>query len=188
LKRIDYEKLYDMEVEARRGERLLLHCCCAPCATSVIERLKGNFDITLYYFNPNIMPKAEHDLRLENLKKLADHHGLPLIAEPYDVAGYLSVIRGTENQPEGKERCDRCIAFRIDRAYDYAISHGFTLFTTTLSASSRKNAEKINAYGESVGGKYWLHGDFKKRDAYLITANKCAELGIYRQEYCGCKL
>ena len=188
MNKVDYDKLFIAECAQKKGARLLLHCCCAPCATSVIERLKDSFEVTLYYFNPNIMPKSEYDLRAENLKKLAEINKLPLIIEDYQPECFLSFASDMKDCPEGGSRCASCIKMRIDRTCQYATEHGFDLFCSTLSVSPHKNAVIINAFGESADKDKWLHNDFKKRNGFLRSTELCREYGIYRQSYCGCRL
>ena len=188
MNKIDYDKLFEAEKEKKRGAKLLLHCCCAPCATSVIERLYKDFSVTLYYYNPNIMPKEEYDLRAENLKKLADIYSLGLIVEEYKPEEFLHFANDMKDAPEGGARCQRCIALRLDATKNYAEQNGFDLFTSTLTVSPHKNAQMINEYGESIGKERWLHSDFKKKNGFLRSTELSKQYGIYRQNYCGCKL
>lgn len=188
MNKIDYDKIFEAEAQAKRGAKLLLHCCCAPCATSVIERVKQNFDVTLYYYNPNIMPEEEYFLRAENLKKLADIHGLPLVIEEYDNREFLDFAIDMKECKEGGARCEKCIKLRLDKTLAYAKANGFNLFTTTLTVSPHKNAQMINEYGLSVAKGVYLPADFKKKNGFLRSTELCREYDIYRQSYCGCKL
>lgn len=183
----NYNKLMQQEISSFGYKpKLLLHCCCAPCSSAVIERLKDFFDLTFYFYNPNIYPQSEFELRKEEFKKL----GVVVVDEGYNHQEYLNAVVGTENEPEGGQRCHICIAQRMDKAFEYAKQNGFDVVTTTLSISPHKDAEFINQTGEALMQKYnikFLHSDFKKENGYLRSIEICKQLGIYRQEYCGCE-
>lgn len=170
--------------------KLLLHCCCAPCATAVIERLSG-YDITLLFYNPNIRPSQEHDRRLDELRKLADVLGLPFveIVEKEGVEAFGAIYRGREDLPEKSERCYLCYELRLKRTQKYAQENGFDLFCTTLSVSPLKNAQWINEIGKRLENEKikFLEADFKKRDGYLRSVQLSKQYGLKRQNYCGCK-
>ena len=166
--------------------KLLLHCCCAPCSSAVIERLKEFFDITFFYFNPNTYPESEYDLRASEFEKL----GVKIVKVEYNHEEFLNLIKGKEQDVEGGDRCKICIAFRMDKTFAYAVENNFEVVTTTLSISPHKDAEFINNIGESFEKKYgikYLHADFKKENGYLRSIQICKDLGIYRQDYCGCE-
>lgn len=166
--------------------RLLLHCCCAPCSSAVIERIKEFFNITFYYYNPNIFPKEEYILRQNEFKKL----GVDVVAEEYNHNEFLNVVKGLENEPEGGSRCKICIAQRINKCFEYARLNNYDYVTTTLSISPHKDCEFINELGEQLQQKFgvkYLYADFKKQNGYLRSIQLCKELGIYRQDYCGCE-
>ena len=166
--------------------KLLLHCCCAPCSSAVIERIKEFFDITFYYYNPNIFPKEEYDLRSKEFEKL----GVKVVSAAYNHNDFLEVVKGKENEKEGGIRCQVCIAKRLDQTFQYAVENNFDVVTTTLSISPHKDCEYINLLGERLQEKYgvkYLHADFKKQNGYLRSIQICKELGIYRQDYCGCE-
>ncbi len=172
-----------------RAERVLLHCCCAPCATSVVERILPHATPTLYWFNPNIQPLDEQDKRLGELKKLARIHSLELIAEESADECFTDAVRGFEDQPEGGARCPLCFALRLRKTAQRAKELGFDAFATTLTVSPHKNAELINTIGfklEEETGVKWIPADFKKRNGYLRSTQISRELGLYRQDYCGC--
>lgn len=174
-------------------KKLLLHCCCAPCATSVIERLlnEEDFDITLYFSNSNIMPEDEYIKRLNELKKLANIHNLPLIVDVYVTSDYMLAIKGFESMGEGSIRCDKCIYYRLERTAEYAKNNGFDCFCTTLTVSPHKNAEHINNSGLELSSIFdieFLVRDFKKRDGFKRSIELCKLYNIYRQTYCGCGL
>ena len=173
-----------------RKARLLLHACCAPCASWPLEALSDRLEITVYYYNPNIMPREEYEKRLGEFRKL-QRYPFRLIAEPWENEAYLAAVRGREGDPEGGERCALCFRLRLGRTAEKAKAEGFDFFTTTLTVSPHKNAELINAIGMELGercGAVWLPSDFKKREGYKRSIEICRELGIYRQNYCGCRL
>ncbi len=171
--------------------RLLLHICCAPCGSYVLEYLSDYFEITLYYYNPNISPKAEFEYRLSELGRfIAETDSrLSVVAGEYEPEKFLEIARGREAEPEGGERCFLCYRQRLLRSGEYAAAHGFDYFTTTLSISPFKNAEKLNEIGkevsESVGVEY-LFSDFKKKNGYKRSIELSRQHGLYRQDYCGC--
>ena len=180
---------------------LLLHACCAPCSSYVIEYLASYFDISIYYYNPNIHPRQEYERRLHELESFlprfppALENRVRLIRANYDVREFEDAVRITENpelasEAERGERCRRCYELRIKHAYEYAREHSFDWFTTTLSISPFKDADKINNIGEKLeasGGPRFLTGDFKKRNGFKRSLEISKEYGMYRQEYCGCK-
>ena len=171
--------------------RLLLHCCCAPCSTAVLERLHQHFDITVFYDNPNIDTAAEHDLRARELKTFTARSVLAdeAVIQPYDPASYYAAVCGLEQEPEGGARCERCFALRLRNAARYAAAHGYDYYTTTLTISPMKNAALLNALGEQMGQEEnipFLNSDFKKRGGYLRSTELSRQYGIYRQDYCGC--
>jgi len=185
--KIDYNKLMHKEISSF-GEKpkLLLHCCCAPCSSAVIEKLKNYFDITYFYYNPNIFPEEEYKLRKDEFVKL----GVNVVELKYNHNEFLNVVAGYENEKEGGARCRICIAQRLDKAFEYAVNNNYEIVTTTLSISPHKDAEFINKLGENLQEKYgikYLHADFKKENGYLNSINICKEKGIYRQDYCGCE-
>ena len=185
--KINYDKVMQQEISSFGDKpKLLLHCCCAPCSSAVIERIKEYFDITFYYYNPNIFPMDEFELRKGEFKKL----GVNVVSELYNHDSFLKLVKGKENEREGGARCKICIAERLDKTFQYAIENNFDVVTTTLSISPHKDCEFINLLGESLQEKYgikYLHADFKKQNGYLRSIEICKELGIYRQDYCGCE-
>ncbi len=172
--------------------RLLLHACCAPCASSVLERLYPHFRVTLYYFNPNIYPEEEYEKRAGEFPKLLRAAGMEdveLILPAYGPGEFFEAAKGFEAAPEGGERCERCFDLRLSQTAKLAKEGGYDFFCTTLTVSPHKNARSINAIGERLGGEWgvrWLPSDFKKRDGYLRSIRLCREYGIYRQCFCGC--
>lgn len=183
------------EIPAWEVPRLLLHSCCGPCSTAVLEQLVPHFEIVLFYYNPNIAPAEEFARRLETqkqlLEKLTHPHPLTLIAPSYDDAPFREAVRGAEDTPEMGERCEKCIAQRMHEALNAAIAYRCDFFTTTLSVSPHKNAPYINACGESLEEGQpvrYLPADFKKRGGYARSVALSAEYELYRQDYCGCPM
>ena len=170
--------------------RLLLHSCCGPCSSYVLEYLTRYFEVFLSYYNPNIQPREEYELRLENqLCVLGRIPGVTLVPCGYDGGAYDEAVRGLEDEPEGGARCTECFKLRLDFAAREAKRLGCDYFATTLTVSPHKDAQRINAIGEALAGKYgvkWLPGDFKKRDGYKRSIELSREFGLYRQDYCGC--
>lgn len=183
----DYNKIMQKEISSFDGKpKLLLHCCCAPCSSAVIEKLCDFFDITFYFFNPNIFPKEEYDKRGKEFEKL----GVKIVFVDYDHKEFLDVVSGHESDPEGGDRCKICIAQRMKKAFEYAKNNNFDVVTTTLSISPHKDCEYINKVGEKFEQAYqikYLHADFKKENGYLRSIQICKQLGVYRQDYCGCE-
>jgi predicted adenine nucleotide alpha hydrolase (AANH) superfamily ATPase len=174
---------------------LLLHSCCGPCSTAVLEQLVPYFEIVLFYYNPNIAPEAEFYRRLETQKQVIDAvqhpHPITLLVPPYDDAEFWAAVRGAEHTPEMGERCERCIGQRMREAAIAARETGCGLFTTTLTVSPHKNAPFINACGEQLAGEYgvrYLPADFKKGGGYARSVALSGEYGLYRQDYCGCPM
>lgn len=173
--------------------KLLLHSCCGPCSTAVLECLTPHFEIMLYYYNPCIAPEAEFLRRLETQKQLLARmepvHPITLITPRYDNNEYISAVGDAYHTSEGGERCRRCISQRMTEAAKAAIAYGCDWFTTTLSVSPHKNAPYINACGERLEGEYpirFLPSDFKKRGGYARSIALSHEFSLYRQDYCGC--
>lgn len=172
--------------------RLLLHCCCGPCATAVIEKLLPHFEITLFYYNPNTYPESEYLKRFETLEKYAVDAGLHVgvIKAEYRPEEYFEAIKGFEDTSEGGARCSACIEMRLSATADYAAAHGFGYFASTLSVSPMKNQTVINEAGfrqEKRTGVKYLVNDFKKNDGYKRSVEISKEYGLYRQNYCGCE-
>ena len=187
----NYQLELDVLLSRLEGRpRLLLHSCCGPCSSHVLEYLTRYFEVCLSYYNPNIQPREEYELRLENqLKVLERIPGVTLAPCGYDGGAYDEAVRGLENEPEGGARCTECFALRLDFAARAAKRLGCDYFATTLTVSPHKDAQRINAIGEALAGKYgvkWLPADFKKRDGYKRSIELSREFGLYRQNYCGC--
>lgn len=174
-------------------QKLLLHVCCAPCASSVIERLKKEnlYNITLFFSNSNILPEEEYKKRKQALIDFVEevHPEIPIIFDEYNIGEFRNSVKGLEELKEGSIRCDACILFRLNRTAEYAKNNGYDVFATTLTVSPHKNAEKINEIGNTLADKYkinYLESNFKKQNGYLRSIELCKEYNIYRQTYCGC--
>ena len=172
---------------------LLLHACCAPCSSYVLEYLSKTFDITLLFYNPNIAPEEEYIFRENELRRLIGEMPLPagitVISLQYDPQEFYSMTEGLEHLAEGGERCKKCYALRMTEAAHAAAEGGFDYFTTTLSISPHKNAEWINEIGEELEARYGvrhLPSDFKKKNGYKRSCALSEQYGLYRQDYCGC--
>ncbi len=184
---------YVISQSAMVKPRLLLHACCGPCASSVLEYLTVHFDVTVLFYNPNIMPKDEFMLRLDALKVVISHfEGVKLIVPPQAENEYASLIAGLEDTPEGGQRCTQCFSLRLGYSAKYMAEHrdDFDFFATTLTVSPHKNATIINCIGKQFATEYnveYLCSNFKKKDGYLRSTKLSKEWNIYRQTYCGCK-
>lgn len=202
---------FDAEIQHIRQEiiagspkpTLLLHVCCGPCSSAVIEQLSEVFQVTLYYYNPNIYPRAEYERRRDELqafiKSFPPAMEMGLVIPEYDSAEYYRGIDiehepELKSQPEKQERCRRCYLLRMDRAYQYAADHNFDYITTALSISPHKDSVAINAIGIQLQKKYRIEGhgprfllaDFKKKNGFKRSLEISGEFSLYRQEYCGC--
>ena len=190
---------YQLEMEkvlaslpARAKPKLLLHACCAPCSSAVLERLREHFSITILYYNPNIYPPQEYHRREQELERFlqdAGMSGISLIELPYDPQEFYTAVKGLEAEPECGERCTVCYRLRMEQAARYAAAHGFDWFTTTLSISPVKDPVRINQIGQELAQKYGvahLPSEFRKKNGYKRSLELSAEYGLYRQDYCGC--
>ncbi len=189
----NYQAEMEAEIARLSGRRptLLLHSCCGPCSSAVLERLTAHFAVTLLYYNPNIEPEAEYLHRLSEQKRLLSllPGEVALLPCGWDHAAFSAFAEGMADAPEGGERCLACFALRLNETARRAGEGGFEYFTTTLSVSPHKNAENINRIGLSAGEKYgvkYLTADFKKKNGYLRSLQLSKEYGLYRQDYCGC--
>ena len=192
---------YQRELEAvikeneskSRVPRLLLHSCCAPCSSYVLEYLSDYFEITVFYYNPNISPAEEYEKRAAEqqhlIRELPAKHPIHLVVGAYEPERFYAVSRGLEQVPEGGERCFRCFRLRLEEAAKMAAEGGFDYFATTLTISPLKNAQKLNEIGEELSEIYkveHLPSDFKKKNGYKRSVELSALYGLYRQNYCGC--
>lgn len=183
-----------MEAEIARlaggNKKMLLHSCCAPCSTRALELLADAFQLTVYYYNPNIEPRAEYEHRLSEQARLLSMKGIALAEGEWDPAPFLEAAKGREGEPEGGARCFLCYEARLSGAARYAKENGFDYFATTLTVSPHKNAQKLNEIGFRLGeeaGVAFLPTDFKKRGGYQRSVELSREYGLYRQDYCGCR-
>jgi len=199
MEKINYQKQLEKLLEQLKtnGEKptLLLHSCCAPCSSYVIEYLVEFFKITVYYYNPNIFPKEEHEKRKAEQKRLIgimNESGkqITFTDDGYDEQTFKLISKGLENDSEGGNRCTKCYELRLDKTARKAAIQKFDYFCTTLSVSPYKNAKKINDIGKILEKKYnakYLISDFKKREGYKRSIELSKQYELYRQEYCGCE-
>lgn len=194
----NYQKELDQILTENQKEEkipvLLLHSCCAPCSSYVLEYLSEYFKITVFYYNPNIYPESEYTKRiLEQQKLISEMHfknSVSFLAGSYDKEQFYEMAKGLEEVKEGGERCMKCYEMRLKKTAQKAAEGGFDFFTTTLSISPMKNAQKLNEIGRSVGAEYgmeYLLSDFKKKNGYKRSIELSAIYGLYRQDYCGCE-
>ena len=197
MNKINYQKELDRIIERNEREgvvpRLLLHVCCAPCSSYCLEYLSEYFDITVYYYNPNISKKEEYLKRLAEEERYISvkefKHPVKLTESTYDPQEFFDAVRGLEKEPEGGLRCRECFKLRLEASAKKAKELGFEWFTTTLTISPLKNAALLNEIGAEMGEKYgvkWLPSDFKKKEGYKRSIELSREYGLYRQDYCGC--
>lgn len=176
--------------EAGRRPRVLLQACCAPCSSVVLERLSSLCDLTLYYYNPNTMPREEWEKRLGEFEKLR-RFPFTLLTGTWDNTLFLDRVRGLETAPEGGARCTQCIRLRLEETGRLAREGGYDYFGTTLTVGPRKDPVLVNGIGEALArdlGVPWFYADFKKQGGFQRSVELCRELDIYRQNYCGCRL
>ena len=193
----NYQKQLEEVLQKESGHRpkLLLHTCCAPCSSYCLEYLLSHFEITVFYYNPNITEEAEYRHRAAEQQRLIEALGCDIdrhaaFAEgPYEPQRFLEVAKGLEKCPEGGERCERCFRLRLETAAEYAAKNGFDYFTTSLTISPLKNAPLLNTIGKEMGERYgiaFLPSDFKKRGGYQRSIELSKKYDLYRQDYCGC--
>ncbi|MDR0817247.1 MAG: epoxyqueuosine reductase QueH [Clostridiales Family XIII bacterium] len=206
---MNYENVIELNIDERMdlsSERelsaprksILVHSCCGPCSTSVCERLAPDYDVTLFFYNPNITDREEYMRRLEaqrifvagyNMRPETDYP-VTLAIGSYEPQAFYEAARGYEDEPEGGARCIKCFKLRIGEAAAYASLHGFNVFTTTLSVSPHKDFTEISKIGGTAairGGLTFLAEDFKKKDGYRRSVEMSKAYGLYRQQYCGCE-
>ena len=189
---------YDLVMEKQlknisEGSTLLLHACCAPCSTAVLERLADFFEITIFYYNPNITDNVEYNKRIKEIEKLISmihsKYKISLIKGDYNPEIFIEMSRGLENEPERGKRCYKCYEMRLSETARIAEKLGFDNFCTTLTLSPYKNSNWINEIGEELNKKYssnYLYSDFKKKNGYRRSIILSHEYNLYRQDYCGC--
>lgn len=197
--KVNYQKELEKIIDANQGEgkvpSLFLHSCCAPCSSYCLEYLAEYFRITLFYYNPNISPRTEYQTRAAEQRKLVEglnqkvRYPIEMVEGTYEPERFYETVKGLENEPEGGERCFLCYQLRLREAGILALEGGFDYFTTTLSISPLKNAQKLNEIGGKIAGELgvaYLPSDFKKKNGYKRSTELSAEYGLYRQNYCGC--
>ena len=189
----ELERLIQKLQQEGKVPRLLLHACCAPCSSAVLEYLSQYFAITLLYYNPNIAPLEEYQKREAELRRLVSQmkftHPVALLPCQYDGQAFVQAARGLEGEPEGGKRCEACFRLRLRHAAQEAARLRFDYYTTTLSISPMKNAPLLNQLGEEIGREFGvahLPSDFKKKDGYKRSVQLSKEYDLYRQDYCGC--
>lgn len=197
MNKINYhQKMQEMIAEycsEGRVPKLLLHSCCAPCSSHCLELLSQHFEVTVLYYNPNIYPPEEYAMRAREQERFTQEfpavHPISFVEGAYDTERFYAMAKGMEHIPEGGERCFACYELRLREACVYAKEHGFDFFTTTLSISPLKNADKLNEIGGKLEQEYgvsYLYSDFKKQNGYKRSTEISNEYNMYRQYYCGC--
>lgn len=191
--RVEMERIISRITESGARPRLLLHSCCAPCSTTCLEILAPVFDVTVFYYNPNILPGEEWEKRLYWLKYLLDTapfcRNVKLIVPERDEENFLTLARGREQLPEGGARCEDCFRLRLGRTAEAAAEGGYEWFTTTLTVSPHKNPVLLNRLGEELApadGPRWLPAEFRRNNGYDRSLELSREYGLYRQSWCGC--
>ena len=198
MEKTNYYNLFENEIkkvaELPEKPSLLLHSCCAPCSSSVIELLHEYFDVTVYYYNPNIYPADEYYKRKEEQEKFCREYFkdeiIKVVSEDYNKEDFEKISKEKENLPEGGARCTLCYRLRLEKTAIYAKENGYDYFASTLSVSPLKCAERLNKIGEALSEEYgvkYLCNDFKKKNGYKRSCEISNEFGMYRQAWCGCK-
>ena len=192
----NYQNELDRIIQ-KRGERMprvLLHSCCGPCSSSVLEYLTQYFEVTLLWYNPNLYPQEEFDRRFRTQVELIEKMGLAdkvsVLAEPWKSEEYYARVKGLEEEPEGGKRCTECFRLRLFECARLAKHYGFDYYCTTLTLSRHKDAVRINDLGEEIGramGVQWLPSDFKKQGREMRSTELAEQFNLYRQLYCGCE-
>lgn len=189
----NYKKFLEVisNIDKSQKPKLLLHVCCAPCSTACLEKLDNYFDITVFFYNPNISPFEEYQKRLEEektyLSKKYPH--IQVVEVGYESEKFDELAKGLEDMPEGGSRCKLCYRLRLQKTGEYAKHKGFDYFTTTLTVSPYKHSDTLNAVGEEISnlvGVKYLFSDFKKNDGYKRSIELSKQYNLYRQDYCGC--
>lgn len=191
----NYQKIMEQQLKKiPKGERLLLHSCCAPCSTAVLEQLAQHFAVTLYFYNPNIWPSEEYERRKAEqqqlLPQIETKYPVVFLEASYHPEDFYKVAAPFAQEAEGGKRCVACFSLRLQQAAKTAANLGFGWFTTTLTISPHKNAALLNQIGSIAGemhGVQFLHADFKKKEGFKRSLQLSDEFGLYRQDYCGCE-
>ena len=188
---------YDLEMEKQINhldgkKKLLLHACCAPCSSTVLERIAKYFDITILYYNPNITDSEEYESRIQELKKFVSEINLDnikVMPGRYEPEEFFEMSKGLEQEKERGKRCYQCYKLRLEETVKIAEQQNFDFFTTTLSISPYKNSKWLNEIGTDLEKKYqstYLYADFKKKNGYKRSIELSKQYNLYRQDYCGC--
>ena len=190
---INYAKVLEEILKENKNKKVLLHSCCAPCSSYVLSYLTNYLDITVLYYNPNISPKEEYELRKQEqikiINKLDKNHKIDYIDCDWENDRYEQVIKGLENEPERGSRCTKCFYLRLEKTAKMAKQLGYDYFCTTLTLSPYKNAKLLNEIGFELEKKYdikYLPSDFKKNEGYKQSIELSKKYDLYRQDYCGC--
>ena len=197
MNRVNYQQVMENLIADNciegRSPRLLLHSCCGPCSPYCIQTLAEHFRVTVFYYNPNIYPPEEYHMRAGEQERFIERfptkYPVQFVEGAYDTERFYDTVRGLEHVPEGGERCFRCYELRLREAAEYAREHDFDFFTTTLSISPLKNADKLNEIGAKLEQEYgvrYLYSDFKKKNGYKQSTEISRAYDMYRQYYCGC--
>ena len=188
----ELDRLLERLAAEGRVPRLFLHSCCAPCSSYVLEYLSKYFEITVFYYNPNIYPPKEYDERLAEVRRLVSEmefaHPVTVVAGAYDPALFFDAVKGLEAEKEGGARCERCFRLRLMEAARLAKDGGYDYFTTTLTVGPKKDARLLNQLGEEIGSMYgvaYLNSDFKKKNGHFRSLELSEQYGLYRHDYCG---
>lgn len=191
---MNYDKLMEEQINnCQEGSKLLLHACCAPCSSAVLERIGNFFDITIFYYNPNISSLDEYNKRIDELKRLISlvkcKYPIKLIEGEYEPEKFFEISKGLEFEPERGKRCFKCYKLRLEGSAKVASENNFDYFTTTLTLSPHKRCDWLNEIGEELDKIYkanYLYSDFKKKNGYKRSIELSHEYNLYRQDYCGC--
>ena len=191
---MNYEKLMEEQIlNSKEGSSLLLHACCAPCSSAVLERLASHFKISILYYNPNITEEKEYQKRLDELKnfisKLTFKYPIDIIDSRYEPKEFFQIAKGLEKEKERGKRCYKCYELRLEETAKVAKEKNFDFFATTLTLSPYKMTSWLNEIGENLSEKYqanYLYSDFKKKNGYKRSIELSKEYNLYRQDYCGC--
>lgn len=190
----NYDLLMEEEIKkVKPGSKLLLHACCAPCSSAVIERLGEIFEITIYFYNPNIDTLEEYNKRLKELEKFTSmfhvKYPISILSDGHNKEDFQEIAKGLEQEKERGKRCYKCYNLRLERTAKVALENNFDYFATTLTLSPYKNSNWLNEIGDSLAKKYsvnYLYSDFKKKNGYKRSIELSKEYNLYRQDYCGC--
>lgn len=191
---MNYDLLMEEQIKnIPEGSELLLHACCAPCSSAVLERIANHFKVVIFYYNPNISEEEEYQKRVNELKKFIcsfkTKYEVSLIEGKYDPERFFEMARGLENEPEKGSRCFKCYKLRLEETAKIADQLGYKYFCTTLTLSPHKNSKWLNEIGEGLDKEYqaaYLYSDFKKKNGYKRSIELSKEYDLYRQDYCGC--